>query len=140
MVDDRRSSAMARRRIETVVARLTLVFVVVFAPLETIVSWKYGLLSPYYLVDVVAIVLLFVGAWRSLRARPRPAPALVTIGWAWAGANFWRAALARAEQLRAGGALEFGLAEMRAAVGVTIAATALVALGTWLIIHEHDAG
>jgi hypothetical protein len=31
-----------------------------------------ALLNPFYLVDVVALMLLFVGARLSLRARPRP--------------------------------------------------------------------
>lgn len=129
---------MSPRDIETTYASVTLVFVAVFAPLETIVSWEHGLLSPYYLVDAIAIGLMLVGALRSLRARPQSAPALATVGWAWAGANFWRAALARAEHLRAGGELQFGSNEMRAAITVTGLAMGCVAVGIWLIARSRD--
>ena len=129
---------MTLRKVETRYAYFTLAFVAVFAPLETFVSWEYGLLSPYYLVDAIAIGLLFAGALRSLCARPRSAPSLITVGWAWAGANFWRAGLARGEHVRAGGELNFGLAEMRTVVGATALAMACVGVGMLLTVRSRD--
>lgn len=128
---------MSSRRIETIYAWATLAFATIYAPVETVVSWPHGLANPYYLVDVIAIGLMLVGAIRSLRSRPRSAPALLTVGWAWAGANFWRATLARAEHLQEGGTLNFGAIEMQLAVGSTVLALMCLGVGTWLIIREH---
>lgn len=68
------------RRTETRLAIPSLFCLAVFAPIETIASWQmmggpHALVHPGYLGDVVGFVLLFVGARRSLRARPRRAPA-----------------------------------------------------------------
>ena len=130
---------LTSRRAETGLAYFTLAFVAVFAPLETIYSWPYGLASPYYVVDVIAIGLMFAGALRSVRARPTTAPALMTVGWAWAGANFWRATLARQAELRNGGKLDYGATELTLAIATTAVAMACVAIGTWMIVRRRDA-
>jgi branched-subunit amino acid ABC-type transport system permease component len=130
---------MSPRTIETTLAYVTLAFLAVFAPLETVVSWPYGLTSPYYLVDAIAIVVMGTGAVRSLRARPASAPSVLTVGWAWAGANFWRASLARSETIASGGKLSFGSIEMTLAIVTTALAMSFVALGIWLIMKRGDA-
>ena len=130
---------MSPRKIETALAYVTLAFLAVFAPLETVVSWPYGLTSPYYLVDAIAIVVMGLGAVRSLRARPASAPSVLTVGWAWAGANFWRASLARSETVASGGKLSFGSTEMTLAVMTTALAMSFVAVGIWLIMNRGDA-
>lgn len=122
---------MTRRAIESVLAYLTLCVLVIYAPLETWVSWPRGLLNPFYLIDAIAMLLLFWGAVHSLRARPRPAPEILCVAVAWATANGWRATFGRLSAIRAGGTLEYGATEMwtvglTTAFGLTIFATLLV--------------
>ena len=49
---------MTERQIETGIAKFTVGFLVIYIPIETWTSLPYGLLNPFYLVDVVAMVLL----------------------------------------------------------------------------------
>lgn len=130
----------ARHGSETWLAGVTASFLVIFAPIETIYSWSFGLVSPYYLVDAIGVGLLIVGVTHSVRARPRARPALLTVGWAWMSANFWRATLARAEYVRAGGELDFDTAELRLAIATTGFAIICTSLGVWLLhqSHGHD--
>ena len=102
---------MNRRRIETVLAWLTIAALMAYVPAETYVSWSDGLLSPFYLVDLIAMVLLLWGAVHSLLARPRCAPGLLCGAYGWAAANGWRATFGRVAELRAGGTLTHGPAE-----------------------------
>ncbi len=105
---------MDTRRVETILAQVTLVFLLVYVPAETYVSWSdsYWLFNPFYIVDLVAMVLLFFGAVRSLRARPRPAPGMLCGAFGWATANGWRATWDRAFELMDGGSLSYGTAEL----------------------------
>jgi hypothetical protein len=119
------------RTLETWLATSTLALLVAYVPLETWVSWRDGLLNPYYIVDVIAMGLLLAGAVRSLAARPRQAPALLAVGIAWAAANGWRATFDRLHELREGGALDYGAAEMWT-VGL---ATGLSLVSLALAIH-----
>jgi hypothetical protein len=123
---------MSRRGIETTVAYATLGLLVVYVPVETWVSWPRGLLNPFYLVDAIAMVLLFWGAMHSLRARPRPSPEILCIGCAWATANGWRATFGRLYEIQSGGTLMYGSTEMWA-VGVA-SGLSLLALGTLLVL------
>jgi hypothetical protein len=52
-----------------VIAWFTCLALLVYVPVETYVSWPRGLASPFYLVDLVAMVLMGWGAFHSLRAR-----------------------------------------------------------------------
>ena len=79
------------RHTETVLARFSLALLVVYFPVETWVSLPYGLWHPLYLVDFIAMILLFFGARHSLRARPERAPGPLCAAWGWAAANGWRA-------------------------------------------------
>jgi hypothetical protein len=112
------------RRAETSLARSTLVALLVYFPVETWTSWRheYSLLNPFYLIDMIAIVLLLYGAIRSLRARPRPAPGVLCAAYAWTSANGWRATWGRAFELRDGGALDYGAVELWVVGGATILA------------------
>lgn len=123
-------------RVERILTWFTLVFAVVFAPIETIVSWKYGLLSPYYLVDALGIVLLFWGAMRSIRRRCTSSPSVMTVGWAWMSANFWRAAMERDLKFQQGGTLDLGEHEIRLAVAITALAILCMATGIWLMTQR----
>jgi hypothetical protein len=122
-----------KRSIETALARTTLVIVAVYAPLETWVSWGDGLLSPYYLVDVVAMVLLFWGALYSLSRRPQPASGVLCAAYAWTSANGWRATADRWRVLEAGGALAHGSAEMWI-VSITTALSIVVFAGLLFLL------
>jgi hypothetical protein len=65
---------MTSREVETRLVYVSFGVLAIYAPVETVYSWPGGLGSPYYIIDVIAIVLIFVGAVRSLRARPARAP------------------------------------------------------------------
>lgn len=120
------------RQLETILAYTTLGLLVFYVPVETWASWSDGLLDPFYLVDVIAMAMLFGGAVHSLRARPRPAPGLLCAGIAWSAANGWRATFGRIVELGRGGSLDHGAAEMWT---VSLATTlALICLGLALYL------
>jgi hypothetical protein len=91
-------------------ATFTLVVLVFYAPIETWGSWP-DLLSPYYLVDVVGMLILALGVYWS-RARPRQARGFICAGWAWMAGAGWRATADRVEALAQGEELQFGAAEL----------------------------
>lgn len=131
---------MTRRRIESGIAWLTLGALVIYVPGETYVSWLSGLHDPFYLVDLIAMILLGLGAVHSLRARPRCAPGLLCGAYGWASANGWRSTFWRIEELRAGGELEYGAMEAWVVGGVS--AIALVCFVALLVItagcHQRE--
>lgn len=110
------------RTIETRLAILTLCCLALFVPIETFASWQMmggprALVHPGYLGDVVGFVLLFVGARRSLRARPRRAPAVMCASHAWWAGFGWHAAALRYTFVERGDELFYGTAELWATVG-----------------------
>ena len=122
---------MPRRRVETALAYLTLVLLLIYVPVETWVSLPDGLLDPYYLVDAIAMALLLWGALHSLKSRPRASPELLCVGAAWASANGWRATFDRLHAVEAGGTLQYGATEMWAdsiatLIGILVLAVLLV--------------
>ena len=117
------------RTIETNLARLTLVALVVFAVVETAASWQMfggprAFVHPGYLGSVAGMVLLLAGARHSLRARPRPAPAVMCASHAWWAGVGWHAASLRFNVVQRGDQLFYGSAELWA----TAAGTALALL------------
>jgi hypothetical protein len=46
---------MDARKIESILARFTLVLVAIYLPVETYASWRYGLLNPFYIGDAIAM-------------------------------------------------------------------------------------
>ena len=102
---------MNRRRVESAIAWFTIGALIVYVPVETYVSWPYGLWNPFYLVDAIAMVLLGWGVVHSLRARPLCAPGVLCGAYGWAAANGWRATFWRLAEMRAGGELDYGDAE-----------------------------
>ncbi len=83
------------RTIETRLAKFSRVALPVFAVLETGASWSMfggaaALIHPMYLHSVAGMVLLFVEARHSLRARPVRAPGLMCAGLAWWAATGWQ--------------------------------------------------
>jgi hypothetical protein len=130
----------SRRRLETILAFATLAVLVLYVPLETWASWKHGLLNPFYLIDVIAMVLLFTGAMRSLAARPRPAPGVLCAGMAWSAANGWRATFGRMVELERGGSLDYGAAELWTVAAVTSLSLACLAASIYLVVRAETSG
>jgi hypothetical protein len=125
--------APGRHPLETLLACSTLALLTLYVPLETWASWEHGLLNPFYLIDVIAMVLLFSGAVRSLRARPRPAPGVLCAAIAWTAANGWRATFGRVLELQRGGSLEHGVAELWTVGAATAFALVCLAASLYLV-------
>ena len=122
-----------RRALETKLAHFTLGALVLFAPLETWAFWSmaggsHGLLSPYYVIDVVGMALMLLGSLHSLRARPHPAPGVMCAAYGWMAANGWRATLGHVDALAEGDPLQFGSPELWIVAGATAVGLACFAL------------
>ena len=125
---------MSLRSAETKLCWFTLFVLAIYAPVETWTSLRNGLLNPFYLVDLIAIVLLFAGAIRSLRARPSVSPALLCAAYGWTAANAWRATFDRIVELERGGQLVYGTSELWA-VGIgMVLALVCFALSLFLVV------
>ena len=129
---------MNGRTIETRLAYGTLALAAVYLPLETVASWSHGLLNPFYLVDLIAIVLLTWGAVRSLRAAPQRSPGVLCAAYGWASANGWRATAGRIGEVRSGGALDFGSLELCVVGCGTILMLGCFATSLWLVASDRD--
>jgi hypothetical protein len=125
----------SRHPIETLLAYATLAILVLYVPLETWASWKHGLLNPFYLIDVIAMALLFTGAMRSLAARPRSAPGVLCAGMAWSAANGWRATFGRMLELERGGSLDYGAAELWTVAAATSLSLVCLAVSIYLVVR-----
>jgi hypothetical protein len=110
---------MNLRETETGLAYFTLGFLVVYVPVETWASWP-RLTSPFYIVDLIAMVLLLYGAVRSLRAWPLCEPAVLCAAYGWSASNGWRATFGRVVEVSAGRELENGVAELWVVGGATL--------------------
>ncbi|HYO11741.1 MAG TPA: hypothetical protein VE685_00925 [Thermoanaerobaculia bacterium] len=131
---------MDLRKAETHLAWFTLGGLLVYALVETWTSLPHGLWNPFYLVDLIAMLLLFFGALHSLRARPRPAPAVLCAAYAWTAANGWRATFGRVFEILEGGELDYGTGELWA-VGVgTALVLALFAFSLFLVVRASSVG
>ena len=77
-----------RTRTESALVIFTVAVLVIYAPLETWISFP-RLLSLYYLVDAIGLALLLAGLvmWRRTRITYA---AVLAAGYGWLGANFWR--------------------------------------------------
>ena len=82
------------RALETGLAWFTLAALAVYAPSETWIS-RGDLSSPGYIVDAIAMVLLFVGAVYSLLARPHSGIAPLAAAWGWTACLWWRSYFTR---------------------------------------------
>lgn len=132
---------MNLRTVETHVAKLTLVWVALYLPLETWASLP-DLASPYYIVDLVGIALMTWGALLSLAQRPRPAPALLCAGFAWCAANGWRATADRWTRMTDYPSDAMASIELWVVAGSTLAAGVvlllLIGLCTKATAQTHD--
>ncbi|MGI8785793.1 MAG: hypothetical protein ACR2L2_19330 [Acidobacteriota bacterium] len=130
---------MNLREIETSLAHFTLAALIVYSPVETWVSWphEYGLLNPFYLVDLIAMILMLYGAVHSLRARPRSAPGALCAAYAWAASNGWRATAGRAFEVLEGQQLDYGIEELWIVGIATALAMACLALSLYLVVRAE---
>src|SRR5215471_14479007 len=82
------------RLITRAVTIYTFGWVFIYAPIETCytvaIAGPSGLLYGSYIMNIVGMLLMFVGAVAGWRGRPS-APGLLGIGWSWTAATFWRA-------------------------------------------------
>ena len=83
-----------------------------------------ALWHPFYLVDLIGMVLLTWGVVRCRRGDAWGGAAVLIAGYGWLGANGWRAMFGRIEDLMAGGELEYGAAELCFVVFGTVVAIA----------------
>lgn len=127
---------MTARKVETVLAYLTLSSLLVYFPVETWTSWERGLLDPFYVVDFIAMVLILWGSLRSLRARPRPAPEILCAAQAWAAANGWRATFWRVNEVREGGALAHGTGELWTVAIATVIGLVYFVVALALVVRK----
>ena len=101
----------------------TIAVLIIYAPIETWYSMP-ELWDPFYLVDFTGIVLLSVGV---VGLRRDPAPrwlGMLIAGYAWTAANFWRALFGRVSEVKAGGELDYGWAELCFTACIMVAALA----------------
>jgi 4-amino-4-deoxy-L-arabinose transferase-like glycosyltransferase len=124
---------MLPRSLETALARATLVMLAVYIPAETWASASESLLSPYYIVDAIAMGLLLYGALHSLRARPRRAPGILCGAYGWTAANGWRATFDRWAHLVDGGELDYGRPELFVVGCATALAIGCFGLSLYLV-------
>ena len=93
-------------------SRLSVGFVAISIPIETVYSWRLGLADPYYLAKVIGWILLAAGVAQLRAARASLALALLAAGWGWFGANFWRAVADRFARLSSSQVLRLGSLEL----------------------------
>ena len=114
---------------ESGLAWATVAALLIYAPVETVYSWP-NLGDPFYLIDVIAMMLMGGGVALSLRSRPHAAPGLVTAGWSWAAANFWRAYFDRIRAIHGGA--HVGALELRFVFSELVVSLLATILGAWL--------
>jgi hypothetical protein len=129
---------MNTRKVETFLARFTVAFVALYFPVETFASWRYGLLNPFYIVDLIAMILLGWGALRSLRAAPRRSPAVLCAAYGWTAANAWRSTTLRIYEVRGGARLDYGDTEYWIVIISTLLILACFALSLWLVAQARE--
>ena len=111
----------------------TFALLILYAPIETWYSLPQ-FWDPFYLVDVIGILLLAVGALRHRKTGSAASLGLLIAGYAWTAANFWRALFGRIAELMNGGVLDYGRLELCFTTCVLICA--VVGLGWSLTVAQ----
>jgi hypothetical protein len=91
--------------------KFTVGFLAFYAPIEIWYSLP-RLWDPFFLVDLIGIMLLAWGAIDSRRAVSQRSLSVLVAGYAWTGANFWRAMFDRVFEIAAGSELNYGWLEL----------------------------
>jgi hypothetical protein len=133
------ADARGADRLRGFLAPVTLIWVGVYAPLETYITWDDGgageWLSSSYVMDVIGILLMFWSAWAAWR-RKAEGPALLATGWAWTAATFWRATANRFWWAAEGRELYAGPSELWLAVILTAIAVAMTGASIVLVLKS----
>ncbi|HQR34136.1 MAG TPA: hypothetical protein PLK30_15465 [Blastocatellia bacterium] len=72
---------MNKRSIETVLAWFSIAGELIHFAGETAYQIRFGQYLPMLIVDYIAVAVLWLAAWRSLRCRPQSAAGLLCGGW-----------------------------------------------------------
>ena len=126
---------------ELLMARVTLVALAVYFPLETYVTWSIAGLSGFlyssYLANVLGMALMLWAATAARRGRPE-GPGLLAAGWSWTAATFWRATSDRYWLSSLGMPLYAGPVELWLAPIVTSIAVAAVVASLVLLVKSPE--
>ena len=127
---------------ELLMARVTLVALAVYFPLETYVTWSIagllGFLYSSYLANVLGMALMLWGAIAARRGHPA-GPGLLAAGWSWTAATFWRATSVSANWPSSlGMPLDAGPVELWLAPIVTSLAVAAVVASLVLLVKSPE--
>jgi hypothetical protein len=95
----------------------SVIWLLLYVPLETWVSWP-GLYHPMYVIDFVGMALLAWGVMR-FRSSAHQGAVILTAGWAWTAANFWRGTEKRFMAHASGIPMDFGPSERWIGVALT---------------------
>ena len=126
---------------ELLMARITLVALAVYFPLETYVTWSIAGLSGFlyssYVANVLGMALMLWAAIAARRGRPA-GPGLLAAGWSWTAATFWRATSDRYWLSSLGMPLYAGPVELWLAPIVTSIAVAAVVASLVLLVKSAE--
>ena len=130
---------MNARDMETWLAKFTLCLLVVYFPVETLLSWP-ALWSPVLRYRShrhdPAVVWCAGLAWGAAAFRSWSA----VRGVRWTAANGWRASFDRLYQMAEGGQLDYGSAELCFVVGGTVLTLVCFGLSLWLVVRSSSLG
>lgn len=130
---------MTTRRLAHWTTLFTFAWLIVYAPLETYVTWSIagisGLLYSSYILDVVGMGLMLWGAVATKRGAPAGS-AILAVGWSWTAAVFWRATADRFWWASLGHTLYFGPSELWLAPAITTVAVGAFVASLLLAIRQ----
>lgn len=130
---------MTTERLADGLTKFTFVWLIVYAPLETFVTWSIagvgGFLYSSYILDVVGMGLMLWGAVRTRRGSPAGS-AVLAVGWSWTAATFWRATSDRFWWVSLGHELYAGPMELWLAPALTAVAVAALAASMVLVFRQ----
>lgn len=116
---------MTTRQLGRWTTLFTFTWLIVYAPLETYVTWSIGgaggLLHSAYILDVAGMGLMLWGALATSRGAPAGST-ILAVGWSWTAAVFWRATADRFWWSSLGHSLYFGPSELWLAPAITAVA------------------
>jgi hypothetical protein len=128
------------RRLHKAVVAYTFVWLAVYGPLETYVTWSIAGLRGFgysaYIMNVVGMGLMLWGAVSARRWQPA-GPALLATGWSWTAATFWRATSDRYWLVSQGHSLYAGPVELWLAPVVTALAVAGLIASLVLVLRPR---
>ncbi len=130
------------RPLSKAIVMYTFVWLLVYVPLETYVTWSIAGLRGFgyssYVMNVVGMGLMLWGAVSARRQQPF-GPALLATGWSWTAATFWRATSDRYWWVSQGHSLYAGPMELWVAPVLTALAVAGLVASLRLVVRPQRA-